>query len=327
MIFGYCKYVREAAPYLASYLQPSNGPRTGNAWLFDPPCSLFDVNVHQVNNNSLKPASVILELGSGNGYLGINHLAPVLVPNTTLILTDLNHVIPLLSSNVSRSSASLLQDRDKERKPVHIQVQALEWGDNTHLEQLQGQLRKDKKQLSHILCSDLVYFPNLFEPLLKTLLWLTDHPEDGPKIEIIMGCKFKPSDALSRLISGDTEKAISADKIRSLTKETPFWESFGVYFDLWPVIRRRSECAHNASEAHALYDDDYLAISEDSQEAENENGTNEDTIFIFLAHRKSGTGTDMALAGRLSTVAGLLDGKDGQFEELLMLRSMALDEQ
>jgi len=101
-----------------------------------------------------------------------------------------------------------------------------------------------------------------------------------------------------------------ADKVRSLTKETPFWESFGVYFELWPVIRRPLASQSDGDDTAGL------RLREDSDE-ESAREEDEDTIFMFLARRKRGT----SFEGE-ELPSDLMKGKDGQFEEFLMLRSM-----
>ena len=112
--------------------------------------------------------------------LAIHHLAPLLHEDDEIILSDLEQVVPLLEANVAKRPAG---------KACDLQVRALEWGLQAHIDELQQYLSQNKKPLSHILCSDLVYFPHLLEPLLRSLLWLTDDRETGATIEIIIGCK------------------------------------------------------------------------------------------------------------------------------------------
>lgn len=145
----------------------------------------------------------MLELGSGNGYLGLHHLANVLPTGSTLYLTDLEEVVPLLSENLlaARSTHPRLK---QEKEEVTIRVRALPWGSRAHIEELIGvggvasSQRGSAVSISHIVCSDLVYFPFLFEPLLLTLIWLTEEdvrqrneaPYSHKKpIEIILSCE------------------------------------------------------------------------------------------------------------------------------------------
>jgi len=69
--------------------------------------------------------------------------------------------------------------------------------------------------LTHIVCSDLVYFPELLGPLLRTLIELSSPPFAGPELTVLISYK-----------------------IRSLAKETPFWAAFGLWFTFEPVLAR-----------------------------------------------------------------------------------------
>lgn len=140
-----------------------------------------------------------------------------------------------------------------------------------------------------------------------------------------------------------------ADKVRSLTKETPFWESLGVYFELWPVIRRLRDTdtkANHTRPQRGISDaeDDLTTrlgngclLDERSEDEIDSDGDNallgeeageDDRIFIFLARRRPGTSfTRSRESGETSRRLAdlppdLMKGKDGQFEEFLMLHSM-----
>ena len=66
-----------------------------------------------------------------------------------------------------------------------------------------------------------VYFPELAAPLLRTLLHLTAPVPTLPAV---------------------SSQVILSYKIRSLSKETPFWSAFGLWFIFTPVlVRTRSE--------------------------------------------------------------------------------------
>lgn len=69
-----------------------------------------------------------------------------------------------------------------------------------------------------------VYFPELFAPLLRTLLQLSSSPF----------C-FLPS---TPDISEHELVIIISYKIRSLSKETAFWSAFGLWFKFEPVLVR-----------------------------------------------------------------------------------------
>jgi len=71
--------------------------------------------------------------------------------------------------------------------------------------------------LSYIVCSDLVYFPELFGPLLRTLLQLSSPPFST---------------------AAQPVKVVISYMIRSLEKESPFWSAFGAWFNFSPVLVR-----------------------------------------------------------------------------------------
>lgn len=130
----------------------------------------------------------MLELGSGNGFLVLDHLAHQLPAGSTVFLSDLESVVPLLEENIKAA-------RSAGRLPETIDIHAvpLQWGMKDHVQPFVA----TQNHLSHILCSDLVYFPHLLEPLMRTLLWLTAS-DDGEDIEIIFGCKQNFACRLSR---------------------------------------------------------------------------------------------------------------------------------
>lgn len=182
---------REAVPYLMQYLNPAGVHEAS----FEPPCSIFE------RQRCLRPRSAprILELGSGNGHLCLHHLVPILPPGSQLVLTDLEEVTPLLSENVK-----VAEQDGRIPKDVEVLVQPLPWGSQEHLLMLRQQLGSES--FTHILCSDLVYFTHLLEPLLRTLLWLTevsssqtDIGQEACDTEVIFGCKGTSTPALFEL--------------------------------------------------------------------------------------------------------------------------------
>lgn len=93
---------------------------------------------------------------------------------------------------------------------AEVLVRALPWGDVPAVETLRAELGRE---VTHILCSDLVYFPVLYPPLVATLLALTDTETE---VEVII-----------------------AYKTRNLYKESPFWDMLGEEFVMEPVCVRR----------------------------------------------------------------------------------------
>ncbi|KAH9003145.1 putative methyltransferase-domain-containing protein, partial [Lactarius hatsudake] len=136
--------------------------------------------------------SVVVELGAGTGAAGLALAATH--PHARVVLTDLPEVCPLLQANA--------------RGYAGVEVRPLSWGSTEHAQALQTEL--DPAAISCIICSDLVYFPELLAPLLRTLLHLT---ATDPRVVI-------------------------SYKIRSLAKEMAFWSAFGLWFTFAPVLVR-----------------------------------------------------------------------------------------
>lgn len=165
-------------------MQYLNPPGHLQHFTFEPPCSIF------TRKGCLNPASPprILELGSGNGHLCLHHLALLLPPGSQLVLTDLDEVTPLLAQNTK-----LAIEDGRVPDEVQLLVQSLPWGSREHIDKLRHELGEES--FTHIICSDLVYFTDLLEPLLKTLLWLTESTADTPEqsistTEVIFGCRL-----------------------------------------------------------------------------------------------------------------------------------------
>ncbi|KIJ51452.1 hypothetical protein M422DRAFT_776697 [Sphaerobolus stellatus SS14] len=202
--YGIAGRIWEAAYALMVYLQPHT--RTD----FDPPSSLFEY----------RPGAII-ELGAGTGYLGLAMARYISSKSQasdtkTLVLTDLPDVCSLLDRN-------RIQEIPDGLPAVKLLIEPLSWGNLEHgkvlADKLTGilSLPQSAPLLSHIICSDLVYFPDLLAPLLRTLLQLSSPPFSSTTqpVQIIMSYM-----------------------VRSLTKETPFWSAFGTWFDFTPVLYR-----------------------------------------------------------------------------------------
>jgi protein N-lysine methyltransferase METTL21D len=206
--------LREAAYILDTYL-------TRPSWSFHPPCPFL---WNDEKDPSLDPMTV-LELGSGTGYAGFA-IAKTLMRSRgrsaaeavdRVIVTDLPEVCPLLEENRRK-------DESLDGSPI-ILVRSLSWGNSEHAVALAQDLHSlrygpnTSSHLTHIICSDLVYFPELLAPLLRSLITLTDPHDSTPFLH--------------------TEVLISY-KVRSLSKEMPFWTAFGLWFEFEPVLFRSS---------------------------------------------------------------------------------------
>ncbi|GAA5903676.1 hypothetical protein JCM8208_003656 [Rhodotorula glutinis] len=225
--FGIAGRTWEAAYLARSYLalstsasRPSSSPPL---LIFDPPCPLLSDPPLSPNRPAPTPRRkrTILELGAGTGFLSLA-VAPHLSPSTTrLVVTDLHNVCPLLNENLGAAQARWAA---RGVEAAEVLVRPLPWGDAPALEALgEGGLMPDL-----VLASDLVYFPVLHAPLLRTLLGLTEPRRAS-------GAGDEDVDDERGQIGATSPKVVFSYKVRSLVKEQPFWEAFGRWFDFEPV--------------------------------------------------------------------------------------------
>ncbi|KAJ7170806.1 putative methyltransferase-domain-containing protein [Mycena crocata] len=186
--FGIAGKVWEAAYALNSYIKPPAG------YVFDPP--LFPDARKQLKT---------IELGSGSGIVAAT-MAAMLHCTDIMVVTDLPEVCPLLEHNLQPHLGG------------SILVRPLSWGNSQHAVNIAEELSKlsGSPHITHILCSDLVYFPELLGPLLRSLVQLSSPP------------------------FSTTAEVVISYKIRSLAKETPFWSAFGLWFEFAPVLVQKT---------------------------------------------------------------------------------------
>lgn len=198
------------------YLTPPRSPSPSRppSRVFDPPCPLFPPSSVQIASSPTTPSledkrqRTILEAGAGTGYLSLSLALHLSRARDRVIATDLPSVCPLLEENLAAaqerwraSSPTKGTPAAPGDGPASVLVRPLPWGDACALADLQAEgLSPDL-----ILASDLVYFEFLYGPLLRTLLGLTE-----PRGE-----------------EGESAVVLFSYKVRSLTKEQPFWEAFG----------------------------------------------------------------------------------------------------
>ncbi|KAK7033268.1 tumor-related protein [Favolaschia claudopus] len=196
-VFGIAGKVWKAAYALNTYIQPPADHE------FDPPFFA----------SPRSPGTVtMIELGSGTGIVAAT-VSPMLREGDVLFVTDLLEVCPLLEQNLQRFLDGA------------VRVRPLSWGNSIHVSQIAEEISKLPRARLRILCSDLVYFPELLAPLLRSLIQLSSPP--------------------FAIASNDVEIIISY-KVRSLPKETPFWSAFGLWFEFAPVlVRRTSQDIHS----------------------------------------------------------------------------------
>lgn len=200
--YGIAGRVWEAAYALCLYVQPPPNLE------FDPPFA---------RRTPIRSRRTFLELGAGTGIVS-SRIAEILGSGwDTLIVTDLPEVCPLLENNVRHFQEA--------EHPNNVFVRPLAWGNKEHIILIASELLSmtgpnNPTTMSYIICSDLVYFPELFAPLLRTLLELTSPPFSLPTAD---------DEAVTIFISY---------RIRSLSKETAFWTTFGLWFNYEPVLVR-----------------------------------------------------------------------------------------
>ncbi|KAF8589434.1 hypothetical protein K439DRAFT_1332591 [Ramaria rubella] len=208
--YGIAGRIWEAAYAMIFYVNPPTPLE------FNPQCSICDVR-----------GGAVVELGAGNGYLGLNMARMISRRqeqqngnSKTLVLTDLEPVCPLLERNTRGDIHGAMAPPF-----VDLLIRPLEWGNLEHGRRLRDQLilRNNSRHgfhdplVSHIVCSDLVYFPELFSPLLRSLLQLTSPPFSTATQPV---------------------EVIISYMVRSIPKEMPFWNTFSAWFNFTPVLVR-----------------------------------------------------------------------------------------
>jgi hypothetical protein len=186
---------REASYALIAYVHPEE-----ELWEHDPP---------------FVPAGsediALVELGSGTGLVSLEIARQFELSGrqATIVQTDLPTVCQLLAQTTSAYHATFSATRTR------VIVQPLAWGNAEHASAVHALL--GARLLTHLVCCDLVYFPELLAPLLRALLHLTQPRAQDPTLVIA----YKP---------------------RSLAKETAFWSALGLWFEYAPVrVRRRGK--------------------------------------------------------------------------------------
>ncbi|KAH0585315.1 hypothetical protein H2248_008556 [Termitomyces sp. 'cryptogamus'] len=221
--YGIAGRIWEAAYFLSRYIDPPSNV------IFDPPF----IGTSTISCRNL----VILELGSGAGMTS-SCIAEILNEQDMLIATDLPDVCPLLESNIRVSTTSAVSS---------VYVRPLAWGNEVHSAAIASELLtfpEGSVPLTHVVCSDLIYFPELLAPLLRTLLQVTSPP-------------FSPS------TTNATVNVVISYKLRSLSKETPFWSAFGLWFNFEPILVKDTSSADSQWQrfgASAVYDPVFIFV-------------------------------------------------------------------
>ncbi|EKM58519.1 uncharacterized protein PHACADRAFT_182832 [Phanerochaete carnosa HHB-10118-sp] len=219
----------------------------------------------------------ILELGSGTGIVSAKCAKQLSNRQCTVIATDLPEVCPLLAKNLCKYS------EPEHASGPRLLVRPLAWGNYEQAEAILHELKNTSDQipansgpnaLTHIICSDLIYFSELLAPLLRSLLHLTGPP-------------FVSSSSTS-----DWPKIIISYKVRSLPTEMPFWSAFGLWFTFEPVLCRQSP-PHRPNTSATGNDPEARAgeALENFEEPEEDTwrrfgSAGDDEVFVLVARRR-----------------------------------------
>ncbi|KAG0248613.1 hypothetical protein BGZ95_007977 [Linnemannia exigua] len=137
---------------------------------------------------------------------------------------------------------------------AYVHVEPLAWGNSSHANAI-----IHPTPIDYVIASDLVYFPELYPPLLQTLKEITR--------------------------VGET-KVIFGYKERAPWKESPFWEEFGRFFEMEVV--RIERCRSARKEREETKDGE-----ESKEEEEEEEGgievfgcEGEDRMYVFVATKR-----------------------------------------
>ncbi|EPT01661.1 hypothetical protein FOMPIDRAFT_1119905 [Fomitopsis schrenkii] len=284
--YGIAGRVWEASYTMLAYLDSSQSAVHLEKFEFDPPPFteiLRDPHHAPADNDGL----AILELGSGTGLIAARIASYLRDGRDVVVATDLPEVCELLKKNLLDYSA--------------VKVHPLSWGSNQEGLAIASTLGLGSAcHLTHIICSDLVYFPFLLAPLLRTLLHLTSEP-------IVTTTETQPT-------------VIISYKIRSLAKETPFWAAFGLWFAFAPVLARRG--MPSGAEPH----------SEEPPWERFVPATGQDDSFVFVAQRRPESKTwdipeiDDDLLGGVGAWGNQDRKSDDTFETMLLMSLDAIDD-
>ncbi|KAF9453507.1 hypothetical protein P691DRAFT_771476 [Macrolepiota fuliginosa MF-IS2] len=264
--YGIAGRVWEAAYAMSIYV---NSPANQE---FDPPFP-----------DSPSPRTMI-ELGSGTGAVAAA-IANVLDEREDLVIaTDLPEVCPLLEGNLCASPG------------CPILIRPLVWGDTDDSQRLAAEIffGPNARAPTHIICSDLVYFPELLAPLLRCLIQLTSPGliQRSPQPMVIISYK-----------------------LRSLTKEIPFWSAFGLWFSFQPILVKHSSDPTLTSSEGETGGAEWRRFGADV----------DDDIFVFIARRRPESlnwqvpSDDQALLGGVNAWGNPDQKSDDTFESLLLM--------
>ncbi|KAI0367981.1 hypothetical protein BV20DRAFT_969814 [Pilatotrama ljubarskyi] len=272
--YGIAGRIWEASHAMLAYLDPESPLE------FDPPPPMF-----APADNALSMTAV--ELGSGTGFVAAQVAGWLRSQRDVLISTDLPEVCEMLEANLHECPT--------------VWVRPLAWGSQAHVHSIAEELgllkgSSSSRHLTQIFCCDLIYFPALLAPLLRSLLLLTSPP-------FINDAWPEPAPVLLSY------------KMRSLPKETPFWSAFGLWFEFVPVLARPRPAHHNP----------HPEVPRSEQWCRFSPGDDSDETFVLVARRRPESLSwtipeeDSALIAGIGAYGSDSPKSDDQFERLLLM--------
>ncbi|EIW57675.1 uncharacterized protein TRAVEDRAFT_126360 [Trametes versicolor FP-101664 SS1] len=274
--YGIAGRIWYASHAMLAYLDPQSPLE------FDPPPP-----TSSTSPGGLPPTTT--KFTGGTGFVA-TRVAEWMHPDRDLLIgTDLPDVCEMLETNLHACPA--------------VRVRPLAWGSREHVSSIADELglsvgRPSPRQLTHVLCSDLIYFPALLAPLLRSLLHLTLPP-------LVDETYAHPA------------SVVLSYKMRSLAKETPFWTAFGLWFEFAPVLaRRRPSLAEEAQSTVEAPVEEWSRFSP---------GDDLDETLVIVATRRPGSmlwqipEDDTALLAGAGAYGTDSSKSDDQFERFLLL--------
>ncbi|KAJ3285999.1 hypothetical protein HDU79_006900 [Rhizoclosmatium sp. JEL0117] len=181
----------------------------------------------------------MLELGAGTGATSL-FAGKAVPPLTEIFVSDLDVAVPLIAHNIQLNypdSANILT-------PL-----ALDWTQHAQTAAWLASLpprhnnNNNKPPIDFVFASDVVYFPELFDPLIQTLVVIASAPP-SPSLLLSTTSPFvAPTPATTPLQptpetiheSYTQPEILLVCRIRQLEKELPFYTKLGKYFHLQPL--------------------------------------------------------------------------------------------
>ncbi|RKP06292.1 hypothetical protein THASP1DRAFT_1722, partial [Thamnocephalis sphaerospora] len=280
--------------------QPAQTQRPARSLAFMPaPNMLYPgLDATAETARSCRPLTV-LELGSGTGYLGL-HVARQLAnwhrrqaqntaakaetpPAALVVLTDIDNTVPLLQRNVQLAAGSADTNMTEQTHAgngdvtldgqVRVWARPLHWGKAEDATRLQSELatalaswhtskQNEPAAWDVVIGSDLVYFPELYPPLLETLC--QTYTTARPTI-LTCGQVCSPRTVL-----------VLGWRCRQMWRETPFWEQLGRHF-VFEAVRVRTTTTKSDEQTHQ---------QEEEEEDDEAFFGEDDATWVFVATRR-----------------------------------------